>query len=379
MNRVVAENKEKISADYKILKHINCKGERPNKMLVKTKKTQENELLKNMDMSKSGSKLQKEVEGMIKDQKQKEDHENKVKMEKQDANTESQAAIEDEIDEGSGDEKPEGIVQPKFKVVHSYPVDIGDTWQGHRDASEGADLQKMHKLPSEVTVTIYVKYIDSLKAATLDINDSTLMFKYPDVYYLDINLCYKVDKLNGTAKFDKSKKTLTVRVPVVGSTDDSQKVLEQHFRDFKEKQELAAKNLKNLQTTNVDDEMETRRLRKKNKGASTAADLEEDAQQADNQENQSTNQIADLVSQYSEAGQGVSKPRVLMGGETDKIDDKYDFAPEVDKSQTKEDKRDVSTIKREDFLSIVKDSNGSAKESQEVDGPNIDRDGVQFK
>lgn len=36
VNRVVAENKEKVSTDYKILKHINCKGERPNKMLVKT-------------------------------------------------------------------------------------------------------------------------------------------------------------------------------------------------------------------------------------------------------------------------------------------------------------------------------------------------------
>jgi hypothetical protein len=60
-----------------------------------------------------------------------------------------------------------------------------------------------------------------MKAATLDINDNTLMFKYPEVYYLDINLMYKVDKGNGSAKFDKSKKTLTVRLPVIGSTDDS--------------------------------------------------------------------------------------------------------------------------------------------------------------
>ena len=61
VNKVVAENKEKISTDYKILKHINCKGERPNKMLVKTKKTEENELLKNMDFSKTKSRLQGEV------------------------------------------------------------------------------------------------------------------------------------------------------------------------------------------------------------------------------------------------------------------------------------------------------------------------------
>ena len=79
----------------------------------------------------------------------------------------------------------------------------------------------MHILPSEITVTIYVKFIESMKHAELDINDSTLVFKYPEVYYLDINLCYKVDKLAGTAKFDKKKKTLVVRVPVIGSTEDS--------------------------------------------------------------------------------------------------------------------------------------------------------------
>lgn len=47
------------------------------------------------------------------------------------------------------------------------------------------------------------------------------MFKYPEVYYLDIDLKYKVDKSVGSAKFDKSRKTLTVRVPVIGSTDKS--------------------------------------------------------------------------------------------------------------------------------------------------------------
>lgn len=43
-----------------------------------------------------------------------------------------------------------------------------------------------------------------------------------------------------------------------------------------------------------------------------------------------------------------------------------------------EDKRDAQTIKREDFLSIVKDN--SAPTSQEDDeGHDIARDGVKFK
>jgi hypothetical protein len=60
------------------------------------------------------------------------------------------------------------------------------------------------------------------------------MFKYPEVYYLDIDLKYKVDKSVGSAKFDKSRKTLTVRVPIIGSTDKSQSVLDAHYREWKE-------------------------------------------------------------------------------------------------------------------------------------------------
>lgn len=112
-------------------------------------------------------------------------------------------------------------------------------------------------------MTIYVKWIESLKAATLDINDTTLMFKYPEVYYLDINLMYKVDKNAGSAKFDKTKKTLTVRVPVVGSTDESQKVLDLHYRDFLAKQEASKNALKNFQKSKMEEEMELRRLKKK--------------------------------------------------------------------------------------------------------------------
>ena len=77
------------------------------------------------------------------------------------------------------------------------------------------------KKPSEVTVTINVPHIESMKKAKLDLNDSSLVFDYPELYYLDLNLKYKCDPTRGNAKHDKSKKTLTIRVPVVGLTEDS--------------------------------------------------------------------------------------------------------------------------------------------------------------
>ena len=55
VNRVLAENKEKVSTDYKIMKHINCKGERPQMMTVKSKDAPG--LLNNMDINKQQTKL----------------------------------------------------------------------------------------------------------------------------------------------------------------------------------------------------------------------------------------------------------------------------------------------------------------------------------
>ena len=60
-----------------------------------------------------------------------------------------------------------------------------------------------------------------MKIAILDINESTLLFKYPNLYYLDLDLHYKCDPSKGSAKFDKTKKSLTIRMPIIGLTDDS--------------------------------------------------------------------------------------------------------------------------------------------------------------
>lgn len=85
VNKVVAENKEKISHDYKVLKHITCKGVRPHQMMMKSKESQQNDLLKNMDISKVETRLQKDVEAMVKDTKTKELAEKEAKVADQEA------------------------------------------------------------------------------------------------------------------------------------------------------------------------------------------------------------------------------------------------------------------------------------------------------
>jgi len=81
VNKVLAENKEKASSDYKILKHMACKGEKPQLMTVKVKDAQ-NALIGNMDISKAESKLQKDIMKQRQEQIGKEATE-KAKQEKQ--------------------------------------------------------------------------------------------------------------------------------------------------------------------------------------------------------------------------------------------------------------------------------------------------------
>ena len=85
-------------------------------------------------------------------------------------------------------------------------------------------------------MTIFAKHCESMKKAQLDINESTLVFAVEGLYYLDLNLKYKCNTEQGSAKFDKTKKTLVIKLPVIGLTEDSQKVADQHYREFLERE-----------------------------------------------------------------------------------------------------------------------------------------------
>jgi len=111
-------------------------------------------------------------------------------------------------------------------------MEMMDAWGGYTTSQMDHETAMKKKIPTHLTVTLNLKWIDSIKGANLDINDSTLIFEYPDIYYLDLNLKYKVDKDNGNAKFDKKTKTMTIKLPVTGLTEDSQKVLDAHYQKF---------------------------------------------------------------------------------------------------------------------------------------------------
>lgn len=130
VNRVLAQNKERLSADYKILKHINCKGHGNKPQLMTVKVATGNELLNNIDINKQETKLQKDINKTVKEHKDKLTAEQQAKEAAQAGQTTTNAEDEDS-EKSSEEERPTGIVQPKYKIVHSYPNDIMDAWEGH--------------------------------------------------------------------------------------------------------------------------------------------------------------------------------------------------------------------------------------------------------
>lgn len=108
-------------------------------------------------------------------------------------------------------------------------MDLGDSWGGYETGQMQHEKMLKSKIPTHLTVTIDLKWADSMKNAKLDINEETLLFEYPELYYLDLNLKYKCNPDEGNAKFDKTRKTLTIKLPVVGVTEDSQKVIDLHY------------------------------------------------------------------------------------------------------------------------------------------------------
>ena len=194
-----------------------------------------NPLLGNADADKHETKLQKEIHTGV------DAHKDLIKQqenEKTNAQTKSFEEIEQEDDDREVEEPmPKSVVQPKYKIVFSYPVQLQDHWEGQA-STELLEKKPELKIPSELTVTINVPHVESMKLANLDINESNLVFEYPNLYYLDLNLKYKCDKTKGTAKHDKTRKTLTIRVPVEGLTEDSQKAYNENYNAYQERREL---------------------------------------------------------------------------------------------------------------------------------------------
>lgn len=216
-------------------------------------------------------------------------------------------------------------MQPKYKIVHSFPNDIMENaWEGHQGTLEESLLKGgKSKLPTELTVTIFAKHCESMKEAKLDINESTLVFAVDGLYYLDLNLKYLCDQENGSAKFDRNKKTLTIRMPVLGQTEDSKRVSEQHYAEYLDAQKQREEEYRKLEMSTLQEDADKARINKYRPDALKDKEGDENGEDQENAGDAQNN----FSTAPSEGTEGISKKSFLMSVDNDEktqeIEDKY--------------------------------------------------------
>ncbi|XP_022796221.1 protein kintoun-like isoform X2 [Stylophora pistillata] len=104
---------------------------------------------------------------------------------------------------------------PEFRIVHRGLIDL----QNFTNARDSNPTTR----PKELVVYIDLPLLESAAHLELDILEKQLVLVCEKPHYnLDIALPYPIDEEKGSAKFDKSKRQLTVTLPVLPATDISQ-------------------------------------------------------------------------------------------------------------------------------------------------------------
>ncbi|KAK7141806.1 hypothetical protein R3I94_011482 [Phoxinus phoxinus] len=98
-------------------------------------------------------------------------------------------------------------IKPHYTVKYRSVVDLQD-YRCSRDSGPGAR-------PREIVVIIDVPLLGSALDAEMCVTERRLVLEAPEpAYRLDLTLAYPVDEEKGDAKFNKTKKQLTITLPV---------------------------------------------------------------------------------------------------------------------------------------------------------------------
>ncbi|ROL51278.1 Protein kintoun [Anabarilius grahami] len=98
-------------------------------------------------------------------------------------------------------------ITPPYTLKYRSVVDLQD-YRCSRDSGPGAR-------PREIVITIDVPLLRSAQDADLSVTERRLVLEAPEpAYRLELPLAYPVDEDKGDAKFNKTKKQLTITLPV---------------------------------------------------------------------------------------------------------------------------------------------------------------------
>ena len=166
-----------------------------------------------MDPSKAGELQRNKQPGgktynEIMDRKDKHEAEKNKENDKSEVNKQ-----EEETKEQPKGPKPEdfsnGPIAPKYSLVHSYPLEMGQF------INKNVNEVEERRLPRALVLKIELPAVEGMEGLICDAKKDRLTLEYKDKYYLSLEFGYVVDEVNSKAKFISSKKLLKLTFPVV--------------------------------------------------------------------------------------------------------------------------------------------------------------------
>ncbi|XP_005097915.2 protein kintoun [Aplysia californica] len=141
-------------------------------------------------------------------------YDNKTSAEKAKSNEEKGNQKNAVISNGVS-KKEETFTEPRYTITHRSELDMSE----YRNAPDA----KPSTRPKALVVKIELPLLKSAAQASLDIFEKRLLLESvsPAAYKLDLALPFPVNDDEGSAKFDKSKRTLTVTLPVIAEKTPS--------------------------------------------------------------------------------------------------------------------------------------------------------------
>lgn len=99
---------------------------------------------------------------------------------------------------------------PKYKIVQRRDIE-------YHELTNELDAKLNVLIPKQLVITIDLPLLNCTQDANLDVTDNHIYLcsENPSKYKLKVQLPYTVNEVNGTAKFDKSKRQLVITLPVI--------------------------------------------------------------------------------------------------------------------------------------------------------------------
>jgi dynein assembly factor 2 len=238
---------ETVSKDYKIMKTVQVKGDKPGMIAMKwdnnDSSSNSNSTSTPMSADPTGPDVIRNDEATPKLFQEFMKAQENYKANKAEAEPKKNARVQELKSETFAEEiqprKPDTEIKtggakkieaPKYQIIQGKDIDLGE-FLGERGVQD-------FNRPKYLKIKIEVPRAGSLKEINLDINKENLILDVKDKYYLDIKLPYKVINEDGTAKFESKTKTLVITVPVEPLPTKNDDNKENNFADNQDEDEV---------------------------------------------------------------------------------------------------------------------------------------------